>query len=62
MDNGGQGEDVKPYGVRFVGPICREGCCWKATALTTFKKRVGHGPRHKKRERRIGREEMRREI
>jgi len=53
---------VKPYGVRFVGPICREGCCWKATALTTFKKRVGHGPRHKKRERRMGREEMRREI
>lgn len=53
---------MKPYGIRHVGPVCIYGCCWKATPLSTYKRKVGHGPQIKKRERFAAKREIRAAI
>ena len=53
---------MKPYGIRFVGPVCAWGCCWKQNVHSGFDRRIGHGQRNKKRERGNAKREIRNEL
>ncbi len=53
---------MKPYGIRYVGPCCAWGCCWKQNCHSGFNRRLGHGPLRKKTARQAARREIRRAM
>jgi hypothetical protein len=46
---------MRAYGVKYVGPCCAYGCCWRYTTQSGRSRKKGHGAEpHKKRARADG--------
>jgi hypothetical protein len=50
---------MKPYGVKYIGPMCEWGCCYRHTPKTNPRRAARHGDRRlaKRRARREGKRE-----